>query len=348
MSAPSLPARLRRQAAHCAGLGSPLYADLLERFAQDAEAGGPGSAVAEVLRGAEGPVGSVVGLRLLAALHRLVLTGRAPALAVHYPTVGGRPGPEVADVALATVAEHVPALRPLVRLPVQTNEVGRTAALLGGLLHVAARDPRPVRLLEVGASAGLALRVGAYAVHAGEGAVLGDPDSPVQLRDAWVGRPEGAADAVPPIVERRGCDPHPVDPTTEDGRLTLSCAVWADQVERFARLGAALRVAAAVPAAVDRSRGADWLEEQLGRSRAGVLTVVWHAVVWQYVPPPEQARILEVLAAHEVAHLRLEPEGDRTGQPHVLRITTWPGGDDRVLGRAPGHGLPVTWERAGR
>lgn len=345
MSEPSLADRLRRQAAHCGRLGSPLYADLLERCARDADAGG---AVPDVLRGAEGPVGSVVGLRLLAALHRLVLTRRAPALALHYPTVGGRPGPDVADVALATVAEHVETLRPLVRLPVQTNEVGRTAALLGGLLHLAGRDRRPVRLLEVGASAGLALQVGAYAVHAGDGRVLGDPASPVQLRDAWVGPPPRAAAGLPRIVERRGCDPQPVDPTTEEGRLALSSAVWADQVERFARLGAALRVAADVPATVDRSGGADWLAQHLADPRPDVLTVVWHAVVWQYVPPGERARMLEVLAAsRDVAHLRLEPEGDRTGQPHVLRLTTWPDGHDLVLGRAPGHGLPVTWEGSG-
>ncbi|MDP9480944.1 MAG: DUF2332 domain-containing protein, partial [Actinomycetota bacterium] len=71
--------RLRRQAEACRALGSPLYAHLLERSAVDAEAGGPAWAV---LAGHEDdPPDSALALRLMGAVHRLVLEGRAPALA---------------------------------------------------------------------------------------------------------------------------------------------------------------------------------------------------------------------------------------------------------------------------
>ncbi len=46
----------------------------------------------------------------------------------------------------------------LVQFPVQTNEVARCAALRPGFLAVAAETAMPLRLLEVGASAGLSLR----------------------------------------------------------------------------------------------------------------------------------------------------------------------------------------------
>jgi Uncharacterized protein conserved in bacteria (DUF2332) len=69
--------RLRRQAQACRALGSPLYAELLERSAADA----PGSALAP---------------RLMGAVHLLVLEGRAPSLARHYPSVGGGGRPYLA------------------------------------------------------------------------------------------------------------------------------------------------------------------------------------------------------------------------------------------------------------
>ena len=81
MAAERLAPRLRRQGEHCAKLGSPLYAALLARAADDLEAGGP---VAGVLAGHEDdPGGSVPALRLMGAIHRLVLAGEARGLAAH-------------------------------------------------------------------------------------------------------------------------------------------------------------------------------------------------------------------------------------------------------------------------
>lgn len=61
----ALARRLRRQAASCADLGSPLYALLLEAAAEDLEVGGP---VADVLAGYEEEPGrSALALRLMGA-----------------------------------------------------------------------------------------------------------------------------------------------------------------------------------------------------------------------------------------------------------------------------------------
>jgi hypothetical protein len=73
----ALAGRLRRQSRACQELGSPLYASLLAGAADDVEAGGPTWAV---LRGREGPPGSVPALRLMGAVRRLALAGEASRL----------------------------------------------------------------------------------------------------------------------------------------------------------------------------------------------------------------------------------------------------------------------------
>src|SRR3954447_7926376 len=82
-----IPERLRWQAGWCVQLGSPLYGDLLERAAADFEAGGPCSAL---LAGhEEDALGSALPLRFMGAIHRLVLSDRAPELASFFPSAGG-------------------------------------------------------------------------------------------------------------------------------------------------------------------------------------------------------------------------------------------------------------------
>jgi hypothetical protein len=79
--------------------------------------------------------------------------------------------------------------------------------------------------------------------------------------------------------------------------------------------------------------------------------------MWQYLPVAEQERATAAIDAlgeratptARVVHLALEPvrrEPDRSHE-FLVAITTWPGGEQRILGRAAPHGVPVTWEPAG-
>ncbi len=156
-----LAERLRFQAAGCAGLGSPLYASLLEQAADDLDEEGD---VWAVLAGFEGESEwSALALRLMGAIHRIVLLGELPELARHYPSTGGDGDAEAAWPPFKrALAERRDDVRSLVTRGCQTNEVGRSAALLGGFLEVAHRTRLPLRLLELGASAGLNARWDRY------------------------------------------------------------------------------------------------------------------------------------------------------------------------------------------
>lgn len=332
------------QAEACGRVGSRLYERILLGVLADLQVGG---VCAAVLAGrGDDPYGSALALRLLGAVHRLVLEGRAPALAALYPSVGGDPtrGDPVAAFLATVEAERDEVERRIVD-GVQTNEVGRSAVLVGGFGEVLRRTDLPLRLLEVGASAGLNLRADHYCYDTGS-QVAGDPASPVRFAGVW----EGPAPWLPDrfdVAERRGCDRSPIDATTEEGRTTLLSFVWPDQLDRIALLEAALDVAQRVPVALDRADAAEWAEARLHEHGPGAVSVVFHSIVLQYVPADRRRRLRSALEeagrratpAAPVAWLRMEPAGDRA----ELRLTLWPDGTEEVLATAGYHGRPIWW-----
>lgn len=340
---------LRSQGRFCAGSGSPMYGELFELVAGDVEAGG---VFAAILSGHEdAPSRHAVPLRLLGGLHRLVLDGRAPQLRRWYPSTGGSwdaasAWPEI----LRTAADHGDPLRAALGQPPQTNEVGRSAALIGGLLHLDHGSGLPVRLFEIGSSAGLNMRADYYLYRYG-GGQWGPGDSPVVIDGAWQG-------ALPPdgdlrIVERNGYDIAPIDVTGAEGELTVLSYVWPDQDARLDRLRGAIAVARDVPASLERRTAA---EAVAGLTLAdGALTVLWHSITWQYLSDGERAAVRDGIEAlggqartrSPFAHLTLEPTRDGPGAPvkFVVRARRWPGGEFALLGECHPHGPPVNWQK---
>lgn len=333
------------QAAACAQSGSPLYGRILDGVVADLEAMGISAAL--LADRGDDPVGSALPLRFLGAVHRLVLEGRAPALAAFYPSVGGTDAGDPVPAFLATLRDHRDELTRRLDDGVQTNEVGRSAVLVGGYATVARRTGLPLRVLEVGSSAGLNLRWDHYAYVRRDGSVAGVAGSPVRFDGVWAGDAEPSLPDRFEVAIRRGCDRSPIDPTTDDGRLSLLSFTWPDQPERIARLEAAIEVARHVPAIVDAADAADWVQHQLGEPTDGLATVVTHSIVLQYLSPERRRRLRSALddAGHRateaapLAWLRMEPAGDRA----ELRLTGWPGGHEEVLATAGYHGRPVWW-----
>lgn len=268
-------------------------------------------------------------LRVLALVHRWVLAGELPQLRIYYPSAGGTIGPvartwELFRDAVVARADELPGL---LALPHQHNEVGRAVPLARGFLHVSSEMSMPLRLLEVGASAGLLLRWDHY-LHA----VWPDVDGlPSMIGDVRV-------------EERRGCDLHPVDPVTADGRLYLHSMVWADLVEHLDALDRAIAICAEVPAKVDQADGADWLVDH-ARPRPGAATVVYHSLMRASCPPESLSRIEEAVerggrmasAEAPFAYLRFEAAAstgldvDSARRLVEVRLTTWPGGNEGLL-----------------
>jgi hypothetical protein len=291
-------------------------------------------------------------LRLMASVHRLVLEGRAPELARWYPSAGGADDAERAwEAFIAVVRDQAGEIRPLLARRCQTNEVGRSAALMGGFLEVARRSGLPLRILEIGASAGLNLRWDRYRYES-EGGPWGPADSPVRFAGVFEDGPPFDVDAE--VAERAGCDLFPVDPTTEDGRLTLMSHVWPDQRERFSRLEGAIEIARGVPALVEQADAADWLVERLRELPAGVATVVFHSVMMDQVDAVTRGRIGAAITeagrrateGSPVAWVRMEHDYSfallRMTRPKVW-LTMWPGGKNELLARVGSHGIPVRW-----
>jgi hypothetical protein len=337
---------LRLLAPFSAEIGSPFYGTMLECMASDVADGGPTWPLLEPFTGE--PPENVYHIRLLGGVHRLVLTGAAPELARHYPSVGGDGDAEAAwPFVRELLAKRPPVVLDALTRPPQTNEVGRSAPLVGGLL-VVARDTRlPLRLRELGSSAGLNLWFDRY-WFSQDGRGWGDPTSTVRFVDLW---PHGSPpfDAGMSIADRRGCDRHPMDVTSEDGRLWLLAYVWPDQRARFELLRTALDLARDAPPAVDEAEIPEWLETQLAESTPGLATVVFHSIVWQYLTAKEKAAVEATLheagrratADAPLAWLRLELGSELSTSD--LRLTTWPGGAERLLAHAAPHLGPVEW-----
>jgi hypothetical protein len=334
---------------------SRLYVELMRGAGDDADAGG---IVAAIFAGDPATPGSVPELRLLAALHHLVLSGGAPELARYFPSAGGDAPPAGAwTVARRALAEHEAFIRDRAARTVQTNEPGRCAALYGGLLWLSERHGLALRLLEIGASAGLNLNADRFRYVVG-GEPLGDPSSPLEFSEPWRGAPVAdpvAAAARLEISERGGCDQAPIDPTSEEGRLALQSYIWPDEPERLARVTLATSIAAQHPVAIDRRSAAAWLLTRLADARPDMLTVVWQSVVNQYLDDGERAAIRSAFASaatSPLAWLTLEPpaagsetdsfelrcrerpEGDGSGEAHLLAYSGY-------------HGPPVVWQVSG-
>lgn len=231
------------------------------------------------------------------------------------------------------------------RAQVQTNEVGRSICLLALANWLPTIGIEEFDLLEIGASAGLNLSFDRYGADTGDG-VLGRADSPLVFEPStFVRAPRVRTPAL--CVDRAGCDLHPVDLVTD--ALRLVSFVWPDQLHRIARLRAAIEITLPLRHRIDRASADAWIAERLAspRSRA---TVIFHSIVWQYLPATAKERLRAAIVdagPSETALLvwaRMEPAGPRAD----LRADTWIEGvrTSHVLADVGYHGQEFEWRDA--
>ncbi|MEI9891022.1 MAG: DUF2332 family protein [Caulobacteraceae bacterium] len=321
---------------------APFTADLLEAILRDFEAGGGWRGL---LGGwAAEPIADAATLRAIGGVHRLALMGVEPFKAVYARL--DRDAKALDEAARAAAAW--PDMPRWLENPPQTNETMRSAVFLGGFLEVARAQGLPLRMREMGASAGLNLLWDRYRFKLGD-TVFGPEDSPVRLEPKW----EGPSPEPAPIVlaSSKGVDQLPIDLSDPQQRFRLLSYVWADQADRLDRMRGAVELARQALPVVEQGDAADWVERELAELPAGQTTVLYHSYVWQYLPRATQDR---VTAALEAAGRRTGPD---TGLAHLalesahgteltnLTLTLWPGGETRVLAEAHPHGRWVALAR---
>jgi hypothetical protein len=337
------------QAAICASFGSPFYAGLSRLIAADIE---PIRPLFAPWAGCsfQALMGPAVSLRFLGAIHDLALSGEDAALTAAFPPAS--------DVDSAWAAMQDAVLRDAARIAAfmehepQTNEVRRSACLLPGFLTIAAETGLPLACLELGASAGLNQLWSRFRYDYGAAGGWGDPASPLTLAADWTG-PAAPWDAPIRVVRTAACDRRPIDVADPVRRRRLKAYLWPDQTERLHRFDAAAAMALNAGVHVETADAAVWARSNAAPAN-GVATVVYHSIFWQYLPAATQTELKAAIESHgasatagaPLAWLRMEPA---PGQivPIELRLTLWPGGEERRLAIVQAHGASVAWEGAG-
>ena len=163
----------------------------------------------------------------------------------------------------------------------QTNEAGRCAALL----PVLALLPQPLALLEVGTSAGLCLFPDRYAFDYG-GQVIGPADmsESTPVFPCRADAPTPLPGALPHVIWRAGLDISPLDVNDAAQMDWLETLVWPEQVDRLARLRAAVQVARADPPRIRRGDLTRDLSLMVQDAPRDATLVVFHTAVLAYVP----------------------------------------------------------------
>jgi hypothetical protein len=338
-----VPLYFEKQAQTCGEMGSPFTAGLLRACLNVLnEMTRTGR---RVLNWPGNPYPDALAMRLAGGFHALSLSGMDSGLAAAYPphTAG-----DLEPVLQAALTRHDDWLSAWLDQPPQTNETGRSAVLLPGFLMIARQTGLPLALREIGSSAGLNLFFDRFRYSYG-GAEWGDPDYPAILSPRIRGAIPDLSGELK-IADRLGSDVSPLNVRDESDRLRLRSYIWADQSERLTRLDAAIDVARREGVTLEKADAADFVERQLASRKAGECLVLFHSVVWQYLPETTKASVetsmqsagAQSMPDTPLAWLRMEPL--TSADPHPsLRLTLWPGGETRTVGLADFHGRWVEW-----
>lgn len=342
-------ASLDTQIGWCLKLDAPFTAGIVGAIRHDVARGG---ALADLVVPWPGqPFADAVPIRLAGAFHALARSGHVPDLAAIYPPAPppNWRDPAIADLVDGVVGAHRDAIAAFIAHPPQTNEVARSAVLMAGYAEVARVTGLPLRVFELGASAGLNLLWDQWAYRVGPRGI-GPATAALTLAPEWRGTLP-VIERLPEVVERRGCDRSPIDLDAPGAVDRLLAYVWPDHRERMARLAAAIAVARSAKPPVDAADAGDWLEDLLCRpaDAAPAATVVAHSIVWQYFAPATKERARAALEragaaatpAHPLAWLAFEQR--TTDAPPEVTLRIWPSRERRTIARAHPHGAWIEW-----
>ena len=303
---------------------SPLYSRLAKNVADDLEL------IAIAADAKSSPVSNL----FFAAAHSLLLEGKPHSLADFYPSVSnappdkGNPFPHFRDFCL----EHEERIQTLISTRrVQTNEVKRCACLLPAFGMASRMSGKPLALVEVGASAGLNLLFDRYRYEYGDGNILGNEDSPVEIHC------ETRGEKVPPFPEnmpkassRIGLDLEPLDVRNPDDARWLEALIWPEEYARRApMLRRAIEVARKNPPKILRGDALESLPKVLSTIPENAAPCVFHTFTVNQFSEEMRERLTRILvdSSRNRPVYRVSIEWIESESP-LLRLAVFDGGNE--------------------
>lgn len=339
---------------------APLYAMLAGRIAAEPER-------ARVLLSA--PRHQRMPVLFFAAIHMSLMADPDHRLSAHYASLGGRTPNDRDRHDLAWTSfidlldrrsEQLEAT--IAERQVQTNEVGRCAVLRAALATLPV--DRPIRLVDLGAAAGLNLALDRYRIEYTDVGETGAADDLTIACEVRSGTPPPTG-PIATITDRIGLDASPIDLARAEDRQWLRACVWADETERLSRLDRAIAVARREPITIERHDLRDGPFATLQRvidDQLDTTAVVMNSWVLAYLDDIEQQRVIDALDAlgrhtgrlvwvcfesvESVPGLaQLTPGMNRSDPASVLVMSDWASGtrSSRLLARCHPHGHWIEW-----
>lgn len=345
MEIPTIAEALEWHAGHCERSDAPITARVVRALLPVMESN---TATGRRLKEWQGQaIEDALALRITAGIHSLYLNGEGARLEAVFSGLVTDQG-QADAIVLEAVETFDHKLLKWFDSPPQTNEAGRSASVMGALLWLSERLGPKFELTEIGASAGINTMMARYHYDLG-GTMAGPGLSSMQIKPEWRG------DAPPQtevrITDIAGCDIAPVDLTDESQAQRLKAYVWADAQVRMARMDAAIALAKKMPPELVQMDAVDFVRERLARPlEQGVTRVLFHTIMWQYLPQASRDAIREMMnaageaatSAKPLAWIRLET--NRKTFRHELTVKYWPHGEQVVqLAEAHPHGAWVQW-----
>ncbi len=291
------------------------------------------------------------------AAHLTLLKGERHPVSAFYPNIADAdaPGPDTdpyphfKDFCLRNRQEIIETIS---TRTVQTNEVGRCAALLPVFAIVSSRAPdKPFAFVEVGASAGLNLLWDYFRYDYGPAGLYGHPNSPVRLScDSRGASLPDIPQPFPEIGLRVGIDLNPIDLNDPDAALWLRALIWPEHTERVAALTGALEIARQHPPTLIAGDALDALPGVLEDVDEDMTLCVFHTHTLNQFPPEARERFASLVdqygARRDLYVVSIERQGPQRERAGALaELTAFEGGEKRhdPLATCDNHGRWLEW-----
>jgi hypothetical protein len=296
------------------------------------------------------------GLRLAAGLNFLVLTKQEEKLGLHFPPNQMIFDDQTKAEVVKVLERRREFLQQFCLSAPQTNEVGRSSALFCSLVHI--NPQRPLRLLELGCSAGLNLFCDRYSYPNLN--YTGTEDVTINVKTDGPFCLTGPTSPLN-IISRKGCDLNPLNLRADSEFFQSLSYIWPDQRSRVALFTAAATALRrrTDPLDIVKESAEIFLERELKETVPHTATVVMHSVFLQYPPAEVRERITQLIeqAGAEATPstplywIRFEMDAilratdEQSSSKFFLDVVTFTGGPGKreVLAELHPHAAIIRW-----